>query len=203
MRIISGEARGRKLFSPTGHSKEIRPTSDRAREALFSILGDRVIHARVLDLYSGTGAIGLEALSRGAKEVLFVDYHQTALELIKKNCAVCLQSMSHTTAGAARIIKSDLQKGIRLWPDNETAGKNQKQYDLIFLDPPYGKGLAEKTLLHIDVSALCTEHTLVIAEEANGITLPDSFANQLVLKNQRRYGDTRFWFYTIQPPISP
>ena len=77
MRIISGHARGRQLFTP-GNSNHIRPTSDRAREALFSIIGNRVLSARVLDLYAGTGALGLEALSRGASQAVFVDYHRKA-----------------------------------------------------------------------------------------------------------------------------
>ncbi len=195
MRIISGLARGRKLFSPTGKSKEIRPTSDRAREALFSILGDRVIDARVLDLYSGTGAVGLEALSRGAKEVIFVDYHPAALELTKRNCALCLPSLSLPKGNIPLILKSDLRRGIRLWPESPSTTDN-KYFDLIFLDPPYGKGLAKQTLEHVDASNLCAEGALVIAEESNDIILPESFHNSLTLTDQRRYGDTQFWFYT-------
>ena len=85
MRIISGSARGRKLFSPQSGSKAIRPTSDRAREALFNIIATRVVDCRVLDLFAGTGAFGCEALSRGAAEVCFIDHAQVSLELIRKN----------------------------------------------------------------------------------------------------------------------
>ena len=92
MRIISGLARGRKLATP-GQSKSIRPTTDRAREALFSIIGSKVVSANVLDLFAGTGALGLEAFSRGAKQVVFVDFHQTSLQLIQQNCISCMQSM--------------------------------------------------------------------------------------------------------------
>lgn len=183
-------------MSPTGKSQEIRPTSDRAREALFSILGDRVIGARVLDLYSGTGAVGLEALSRGAKEVIFVDYHPAALELTKRNCALCLPSLSIPKGNALRILKSDLRRGIRLWPESIST-TDKEPFDLIFLDPPYGKGLAEETLVHIDASDLCAEDALVIAEESNNIKLPESFQYSLKLTDQRKYGDTQFWFYTI------
>ncbi len=195
MRIISGQARGRKLYSPTGKSRSIRPTSDRAREALFSILGERIVDARVLDLYSGTGAIGLEALSRGAKEVIFVDNHSAALELTKKNCALCLPSMSRHKENVPRILKADLRRGIRIWFDFKSTTES-KYFDLIFLDPPYGKGLAEQTLAHIDAGNLCAEGGLVIAEESQDINLPESFQNSLTLKDQRRYGDTQFWFYS-------
>ena len=113
MRIISGLARGRKLATP-GQSKAIRPTTDRAREALFSILGTRVESARVLDLFAGTGALGLEALSRGAEQVVFVDYQQAALQLIKQNCISCMQSMGSTAVNAPVIIKHDLRRNVNL-----------------------------------------------------------------------------------------
>ena len=151
--------------------------------------------ARVLDLFSGTGAVGLEALSRGAKEVIFVDYHPAALELTKRNCELCLPSMSHAGVTAPRIVKSDLRRQIRLWPESHSSAAN-KCFDLIFLDPPYGKGLAEQTLEHIDSSNLCAEGALVIAEESNDVKLPETFEQSLNLTDKRRYGDTQFWFYT-------
>lgn len=195
MRIISGQARGRKLLAP-GQLKGIRPTSDRAREALFSIVGDRVAGARVLDLYAGTGALGLEALSRGASTVVFVDYHPKTIELIKKNLNTCMQSIAIADGTPPRILKHDLRRGIRIQADLDTS--HRQRFDLIFLDPPYGKGLAEKTLQDIDASQLCAENSLIIAEEARGVTLPDSFPSLLQLTDQRRYGDTKFWFYTTK-----
>jgi 16S rRNA (guanine966-N2)-methyltransferase len=193
LRIISGHARGRKLFTPD-NSNLIRPTADRAREALFSIIGDKVVSARVLDLYAGTGALGLEALSRGAAQVVFVDKHHKALELIKKNCALCVQEMGIPQGKKTIIIKHDLSRGLNLKGDKSfTAGT----FDLIFLDPPYEKGLAKKSLTALDSSGLITATTLVIVEECSGETLPDSFT-RLTLSDQRRYGDTGFWFYTIE-----
>ncbi len=192
MRIISGQARGRKLYTP-GNNSGIRPTSDRAREALFSILGQRVQEACVLDLYSGTGALGIEALSRGAKEVLFIDNSHAALELTKRNCELCNGKNQTSKENRSLIVKHDLRRGITISPEmlrNCTRG-----FDLIFLDPPYGKGLAEKTLQDIDASELCNKDSMIIAEEASGVTLPDSFPTQLTLHNKRRYGDTSFWFY--------
>ncbi len=193
MRIISGEARGRKLFTP-GQSNSIRPTTDRAREALFSIIGTRVVSARVLDLYAGTGALGLEALSRGARQAVFVDKHHKALELIKKNCALCVQNIATEPEKRAIIIKHDLRRSINLnFPDSI----QENAFDLIFLDPPYEQGLAHATLDALDTSQLLASNSLVIAEECSGQKLPDSFT-RLILSDQRRYGDTGFWFYTVK-----
>ncbi len=193
MRIISGLARGRKLATP-GQSKAIRPTTDRAREALFSILGNRVAAARILDLFAGTGALGLEALSRGAKLVVFVDYHHAALQLIRKNCTNCIQSMEFASFNKPVILKHDLQRNFHLkFPQSV----KDTVFDLIFLDPPYGQGLAKSCLNEIDTSDLIHPSTLVIAEARSSETLPHSFT-RLTLSDQRKYGDTGFWFYTVK-----
>ncbi len=193
MRIISGLARGRKLATP-GQSKTIRPTTDRAREALFSILGNKVVGASVLDLFAGTGALGLEALSRGAKQVVFVDFHHAALQLIMQNCTNCMQSMGSVSCNKPVILKHDLQRNFQLkFPQSV---KNAV-FDLIFLDPPYGQSLAESILNDINTSELIHSSTLVIAEERSCETLPQSFT-KLVLSDQRKYGDTGFWLYTVK-----
>jgi len=193
LRIISGQSRGRKLFTP-GNTGGIRPTSDRSREALFSILGQRVSRACILDLYCGTGALGLEALSRGAKVVLFIDNGRPALELSRKNLALCNQRLKAVNTSRSRIIKHDLRRGLSLPQEmrqNCTTG-----FDIIFLDPPYGKGLAEKTLNDIDKSDLCASGCMVIAEESREADLPHNFSVQLIFHDKRCYGATCFWFYT-------
>lgn len=190
MRIISGIARGRKLFTP-GQSTAIRPTTDRAREALFSIIGDRVVSARVLDLYAGTGALGLEALSRGARQAVFVDSHPKALELIKKNCTLCLKNSATGKNSSTLIIKHDLRRGLNM---NLPALTEDGVFDLVFLDPPYEKGLAQASLEALSTSQLLAQTSLIIAEECSGEKLPASFT-RLALTDQRRYGDTGFWFY--------
>ena len=193
MRIISGLARGRKLATP-GQSRAIRPTTDRAREALFSILGNRVEDAYVLDLFAGTGALGLEALSRGAKQVVFVDYHHAALQLIMQNCTNCMQSMESVSCNKPVILKHDLQRNFQLrFPQSV----KDPVFDLIFLDPPYGQSLAESILNEIDTCELLHSSTLVIAEERSSEILPQSFT-RLVLSDQRKYGDTGFWLYTVK-----
>lgn len=195
MRIISGEAKGRRLYTP-GKGAGIRPTSDRAREALFNIIGRKVQGACVLDLYCGTGAFGLEALSRGAGAVIFVDNSRAALDLTKKNAALCMQSVRQKGSSSMPLLflRHDLRKRLpklKELPDHCLYGMN-----LIFLDPPYAAGLAEKTLQDIDQGELCSPQSLVIAEEKKSVSLPERFSRQLILQDQRRYGDTRFWFYT-------
>jgi len=194
LRIISGQARGRKFFAP-GKGKGIRPTSDRAREALFSIIGSRVQQAYVLDLYAGTGALGLEALSRGASQVSFVELHQNSLELIRRNCSACLQSMNPDTVKRVQLVKHDLRRGIT---SNLLRLNEESRFDLIFLDPPYGHGLAENSLLDLDKSELCDKNVLIIAEESSIETLPAHFPNGLTLGDIRKYGEATFWFYTFE-----
>jgi len=185
-------ARGRKLFTP-GQSNSIRPTTDRAREALFSIIGQRIVSANVLDLFAGTGALGLEALSRGANHVVFVDFYYKSLEIINKNYALCVASMAIDRRACGLILKHDLRRGLKL---NFPKDSVKRSFDLIFLDPPYGQGLAKQCLEAIDCSEFLTSSSMVIAEELCSEELPESFS-RLVLSDQRRYGDTGFWFYTV------
>jgi len=194
LRIISGQARGRKLFTPSRESNAIRPTSDRAREALFSILGEKLITARVLDLYAGTGALGIEALSRGSRQVTFVDNNRKALDLIHKNCGICLQGLAMQEHKKAIIINHNLSRGLN-FPDNTVL--EDIPFDIVFLDPPYKKGLASRSLIDLSNSDHLRSGTLVIAEEFSGEILADSFG-KLTLYDQRRYGETGLWFYTSE-----
>lgn len=189
MRIISGWAKGRRLFTPPGRTQTIRPTSDRAREALFNILGSRCENSTVLDLFTGTGALGLEALSRGANEVVLVDFHRQALDLAKRNIEACKPHPEGTTV---HVIRHDLRKGL---PPALTNGSVIKKFDLIFLDPPYSKGLSVKILESISNSKLYSDHTLIVVEERSSESLPDQ-CGQLTLTDQRTYGDTGFWLYS-------
>lgn len=131
MRIIAGDWRGRRLEAPPGETT--RPTSDRARETLFSMLTSRLgtfDGLAVVDLYAGTGALGLEALSRGAAEACFIESDRAALQAIKANIAAL-------GAGARTTV---VPRGA------EAPGAAPRQFDIAFLDPPYGKGLAAKSL---------------------------------------------------------
>ncbi len=185
MRIISGTARGRKLFSPRNY--DIRPTSDRAREALFSIIGNRVSGSLVIDLFAGTGAFGIEALSRGAKGCIFVDCARQALETVYRNIGL----LNLNSQEAPPIIKHDLKKSLPLYQLEKLAPQG---LDIIFADPPYSKGLSVECLNHIDNSRLFHTNSIIIIEERVTESLVEATEN-LILFDKRNYGEASFWFY--------
>lgn len=188
MRITGGTARSRKLLTPKTTGKEnIRPTSDRVREALFSILGDHLTDSRVLDLYAGTGSFGIDALSRSANMVVFADEFSLSLKLIKQNLYNCFEKPS------AEVLRLNLEKLSSYSILYERFAKD-KPFDIIFLDPPYEKKMAESTLTMIEKTGLVATDGVVIAEERWKVELPDSI-NSLQLKMHRRYGETGIWIY--------
>ena len=174
MRIIAGSKKGKKLFTPKGDN--IRPTTDRTREALYSILFARLKKEfslyRVLDIFSGTGAFGLEALSRGAREVCFVDID---LSLTKKNVEFC---GFHNVS----FIKSDARK----------IGKVKDVFDLVFMDAPYNRGLSEEVLDNLYDKGYLGEDSIVIVEVARDekIVINEKF----VLEDERVYGAAKVLF---------
>lgn len=185
MRIISGSARGRKLLAPGRRFGElIRPTSDRAREAIFSILANKVVGARVLDLFAGTGALGLEALSRGALLAVFVDGQRAVIELIEKNIALC------GFAERATVVHKDLARGLAFLKPKQPAEK----FDLVFLDPPYGKGLAQQSLESLAAGDFLAAKGIVVLEDAATAQYPE-IMGPLACFDRRRYGEAGFWLY--------
>lgn len=205
MRIISGYAKGRKLIPPPARENIIRPTSDRAREALFNIIADQIQGASVLDLFAGTGALGIEALSRGAKDVCFVDFHPQSLDLISRNIQICMDALNKQQQGSNKtttsinpeevrpvsVIKHDLRKGLPYFSKNL---QTRPGFDLIFLDPPYSQGLSIQLLRALDGSSLLREHALLIVEDRAKESLPEHLT-RLTLVDQRKYGEAGFWFY--------
>lgn len=188
MRISGGKARNRKLLTPKSTGKEyIRPTSDRVREALFSILGPKINGARVLDLYAGTGSFGLDALSRGANLVIFVDNRNQSLKLINHNLQNCFDHPQ------ANIFRLNLEKPAA-YTNLKSNPDLPDKYDIIFLDPPYGKKMAETTLTMIEKTGLLAAEGTVIAEERFNENLPEE-VESLHLHMQRRYGETAIWIY--------
>lgn len=174
MRIIGGTARGLKLaeVGAGDAAAHLRPTSDRVREAIFNLLinggyGAPVQGAQVLDLFAGTGALGLEALSRGAAQATFVENGRAALALLSRNIALM------RAEGRCTILRQDVMK------QGPTGG-----FDLIFLDPPYGKQMGEAAL-PLWHSAMAQD-ALIVWEERSPPTIPQGFDMQ----DQRRYGDT-------------
>lgn len=188
MRIISGTSKGRRLTPLPANCKSIRPTTDRAREAIFSIIGNEIHNCNVLDLYSGSGAFGLEAYSRGAKSVTFVDNSKLSLSLIQKNCSLCFPE--HTDN--IRIFRHNLSKSLSFSSD---LIDDFTTFQIIFLDPPYDKGLASKTLHHLDDHISLQTNCMVIAEEKTGVSLIAPPFNTLSFKEKRKYGDSTFWLF--------
>ncbi len=192
MRITGGTARGHTLFSPKSSNRCIRPTSDRTREALFNILAPEISGSTVLDLYAGTGSLGIEALSRGAKLAVFVDQARQALELIHANLDHCFSS-PRALLFQLNLTRSDTFKRLKnkLPPD--------LLFDIVFLDPPYEKTLAQKTLQMVEKAGIVQNQGLVIVEERKDELLPDQ-CGSLELIDQRQYGETGLWFYRQGAP---
>lgn len=178
MRIIGGQFRGLHL-APVGDGDpkaHLRPTSDRVRESIFNLLinggyGDPITGARVLDLFAGTGALGLEALSRGATRVAFVDDGTTARALLRRNIEL-MRAM-----GTTDVWRRD---ATRMGPNRGTG------YGLVFLDPPYGKGLGEAALASCVEGGWLAPGALIVWEEGTPPVVPAGFD----LLDQRRYGET-------------
>ncbi|MHB8150591.1 MAG: 16S rRNA (guanine(966)-N(2))-methyltransferase RsmD [Desulfobulbia bacterium] len=185
MRIISGSARGRKLLAPGQRFGElIRPTSDRAREAIFNILAAKVAGARVVDLFAGTGALGLEALSRGAVSAVFVDAQRSVVDLIEKNIALC------GFGERATVLQRDLVRGLAFLAPLKPVGG----FDLVFLDPPYSGTLAQRVLALLAEGNFLGAEGIVVLEDAAAAQYPKT-VGPLTCFDQRRYGEAGFWLY--------
>jgi 16S rRNA (guanine966-N2)-methyltransferase len=187
LRIIGGRLKGRRLAGVRG---QIRPTADRVREAIFNILGPEVNDSLVLDLFAGTGALGIEALSRGARSVIFVENHRSALQVLQQNLTKCgLNELS-------RVLPVAADKALpRLAAQSE-------HFSLIFLDPPYGYGIAARILPLLAQKNLVVPGGLIIAEHSRLEELAEVYQS-LVRHDQRRYGATMISFYTCRPNEHP
>jgi 16S rRNA (guanine966-N2)-methyltransferase len=184
MRVVGGRLKGRNLAAPS--SRDIRPTADRLRESVFNILAhaydDPIQDARVLDLFAGTGAFGIEAVSRGAKFALFVDNGAEARALLRNN----VESLG--LGGVTKVFRRD---ATDLGPAHPV-----EPFSLAFLDPPYGKGLAEKALASLRDGGWLTPGALLVVEEAKAaaFTAPEGFEEL----ERRAYDDTEFVFLRLR-----
>lgn len=190
MRIVGGTLRGLKLaeVGAGDQAAHLRPTSDRVREAVFNLLqngrgGNPLPGARVLDLFAGTGALGIEALSRGAAHVSFVDDGMAARALLRRN-----------------IEMARAQGVTDVWRRNATAlGENRSgPYDVVFLDPPYGKSLGEAALASALAGGWLAPGAIIVWEEAR----PPRLAAPLEILDQRRYGDTTVTLAWLPKPVA-
>lgn len=180
MQVNSGSAKGRKLQSVPGNLT--RPITDRAKQAIFNILMGDVRDSRWLDLFAGTGAVGIEALSRGAREVVFLDIEPLAVRTIQHNLAICGLSER------ARVLRYDALEFLRAQPD--------QPFDFIYVAPPQYRGLWLRALLTIDehVGWLANDGTVIVQIDPREFT-PVAL-DQLMLDDQRRYGKTMLLFYS-------
>ena len=180
MNIIAGRYRGRKLKAPKGLST--RPVLGRVREALFNILGD-IVGERFLDLFAGTGAIGIEALSRGAEPVILVELDTVPYRIINDNIP--------ETETDIRVLRSDALRALERF---ENGGE---VFDIIFADPPYERDLSRQTVERVGAGHVLADDGLLVVTSRSTETLPEA-SGTLVLSRERRYGDTRLWFYRLR-----
>lgn len=178
MRIVGGRLRGRRLDVPEGDA--IRPTTDRVRESLFNILASQGVldGARVLDAFAGTGALGIEALSRGAATVTFLDTAPASLALIRRNLAAF-----------------DLEADVERCDATRPGAPKERFHDLVFLDPPYGKGLGEKAAQALAAKGWLAAEALLVLEEARG-SAPDQI-DGFEKRDERAFGETVMGFFAL------
>ena len=179
MRIITGSARGTRLKSPAGEGT--RPTADRTREALFSMLGARVYDVRVLDLFAGTGALALEALSRGAAHAVFVD---------RGTHAILAENAQRTKLSE----RTEIRRGD-VYGQAAALSREGRTFDLIFADPPYARGDNVRVLAAVDAGALLVTDGILVLEQGSDEPLIEC-SGGLSLVRERRYGAARICFYT-------
>lgn len=185
MRITGGVLSGRRLHVPD--SADIRPMRDQVRTALFNILMDVVEDSVFLDLFAGTGSVGLEALSRGAQRAVFVDQGREALLLLREN----IDELG--VGDRAEIVTADVMEAItQLEQANET-------FDLVFIGPPYGADLAHRTLTHLPESDLLNPDAIVVTEIFKKESVEDAYG-RLEEIEERLYGDNRLVFYRLTAP---
>ncbi|MFZ7132058.1 MAG: 16S rRNA (guanine(966)-N(2))-methyltransferase RsmD [Eubacteriales bacterium] len=180
MRVITGVAKGRKLSSPK--NDRIRPTTDRIKESLFNIISLRVEGSTFLDCFSGTGSIGIEAMSRGAKTVFFIDNHKESIQIIHKNL------MDTGFSRKANVLAMDIQRGF------EALSKKSLKFDIIFMDPPYNMDIIPQCIQGILQYHLLSDEGCIIAEHDKNLSLQDEIL-YCQRKETRFYGSTGITFY--------
>lgn len=183
MRVISGKYKGRRLVTPKDMS--VRPTSDRVKESVFSIINDRVRKSNFFDLCSGTGNIGIEALSRGADKVTFLDHNRKCHRLIEINLTKCGLEKE---CPQMKLIHNGIEQGIAILK------KSSELYDLIYFDPPYDAGLYTKGLSFISDASLLEPTGLIIVEHDKSTDLPNN-VGMLIRDRQKQYGNTHVTFF--------
>ncbi len=188
MRIITGKFRGKVLFSPPKNAL-LRPTSDKVRESIFNTIRDKVKNSIFLDLFAGSGAMGFEALSEGAKFVLFVDKESISIQTLKKN--VSLLDVKKNVS----IMKKDVLSAIKNYKKIEK--RVQGKFDIVFLDPPYASLLSEKVIKALAYFPLLNENSIIIAEHSPEEILTDEIKGEHLFRKfkEKKYGKAVVTYY--------
>lgn len=186
MRIITGKARGLRLTEPKNY--DVRPTADRVKESLFNILGVSLSGLKVLDLFAGTGNLGLESWSRGAEAITFVDVEAASLKLVRSNIAKCrAEEQCRVFKMNALLALSRLQR-------------HHESFDVIFCDPPYSKGWVQQVLQHPALPAVLAPTGLLIVEHAALDSIQEALPASLTRVRLEKYGATLLSFIRLQAP---
>ena len=175
MRVIGGKFKGKNLAAISGNA--IRPTSDRLRETIFNIAAGSVSNAVVLDLFAGTGAMGIEAISRGARFSVFIDNSKIAIAAILKNLKNC------RIEEKARVIRWNIGRNFDCLQGTE------RRFDLVFLDPPYERGFVRPALMHLERLPVFSADSLLVVEHSRREEIPTDLSG-FALFDQRAYGKT-------------
>jgi 16S rRNA (guanine966-N2)-methyltransferase len=188
MRVIGGRCKGSIIKSPRGLAT--RPLLARIKKALFSILHPYLPGARFLDLFAGTGSVGIEALSRGAASCVFVESDNHCVDIIRDNLHRLMPDHM------AKVVRADVFKSVRHF---QRVGET---FDIIFVGPPYGRGLEHRTLDVLGKSEMLASHGIVVVQSRKDESLLDQYVH-LSLARTRIYGDTKLWFYEARPESLP
>jgi 16S rRNA (guanine966-N2)-methyltransferase len=186
MRITGGRLKGRRL-APIGRAP-IRPTSDKVREAIFSMVGQNLAGWWVMDLFAGTGSLGIESISRGASGAIFVESARDSLKVLKRNLGLC----SVLESGTAVVLEWDIRAGIP-WSHPVMKGP----FDLVFLDPPYRESVRLGVLEDLAASAPLSGGAWIVVESSKKETLPATIG-RLKMSDMRAYGDTKIALYSYE-----
>ena len=181
LRVISGTLKSRKLFSVRS-SNITRPTSDRLRETIFNIIGNHTYMADVLDIFAGTGSLGIEAISRGAEHAVFMEKNKTASLIIDKNIKLCMLEKKTTNIKRDVLLNLNFIKSIKI------------SFDLVFMDPPYNMGFVKPVLQNLHDNCLIKEDGFIIVEHSCQEIIPQRI-KELELFDQRKYGRSMISFY--------
>lgn len=192
MKIIGGLYKGRNFYRPAG----IRPTQDVTREALFDILGQDMEGVFFLDLFAGSGAVGMEALSRGAQKVLFVEKDSKCVAVIQENIGLLAMERGRESGVPYEILQADSFAAVKLLV------RQNKQFDIVFIDPPYSRGLAKKALKTLEAYDILHPNSLVVVQHETKEILPEH-EGRFLLFRQKTYGKSALSIYKVKTNTKP